>query len=60
MADNKVVCLCKGVTEETIVNAIKNGETTVEEVKEVTGASGGPCRGARCKKTIEELIDANK
>lgn len=60
MANDKIVCLCKGVTEETIVNAIKNGATTVEQVKEVTGASGGACRGARCKKTIEELIESNK
>ena len=60
MANEKIVCLCKGVTEETIVNAIKNGATTVEDIKEQTGASTGGCKGARCKKTIESLIEANK
>ena len=32
------VCLCKGITEEQIIEAIKNGATSFEEVKEKTGA----------------------
>jgi len=60
MSDEKIVCLCKKISEETIINAIKNGETTIEAVKEETGATGGACRGARCKKTVEELINEYK
>ena len=33
------VCLCKGITEEQIIEAIKNGATSFEEVKEKTGRS---------------------
>lgn len=57
---SRVVCLCKGIKEEDILNAIKNGATTVEEVKDRTSAASGTCNGFRCKKAIEELIEANK
>ena len=44
------VCLCKGVSEEKIVEAvIKNGALSFEEVGEKTGAGTGACCGARCK-----------
>ena len=55
-----IICLCKGISEETIVEAIKAGATTVEAVKEATGATTGFCKGARCKGKIEALIAANK
>ena len=54
------LCLCKGITKETIVDAIKNGANTVEKVKDATGATTGPCQGARCRETIEKLIEENK
>lgn len=54
------VCLCKHITEETIVEAIKNGADTLEKVKEATGAAAGACRGGRCAKKINELIENNK
>ena len=54
------VCLCRGITEEQIVEAIKNGASSFEEVKEETGAGDGGCRGGRCKCKIELLIENNK
>lgn len=54
------VCLCKGITEEQIIEAIKNGATSFEEVKEKTGAGTGGCHGGRCKNNIELLIENNK
>ncbi|MGG7162092.1 (2Fe-2S)-binding protein [Clostridium ihumii] len=54
------VCLCKGVTEEEIIEAIKDGSSTYEDVKEKTGAGTGGCRGGRCKCNIEILIRDNK
>lgn len=56
---SQVVCLCKNISEEVIVEAIKNGATTVEAVAEATGATTGFCKGGRCKGKIEELIQAN-
>lgn len=54
------VCLCRGISEEQIVKAIKDGATTFNEVKEETGAGTGGCRGARCQCNIELLIEKNK
>ena len=34
---SNIVCLCKGVSEETIVEAIKNGAKTFDEVSEKRG-----------------------
>lgn len=56
----EIVCICKQVSKETIVNAIKNGADTFEKVQETTGAGTGGCKGARCKQTIERLISENK
>lgn len=50
------VCLCRGITKEKIIESIKDGAKTFEEVKEKTGAGTGGCRGARCQGTIETLI----
>ncbi|GAB6169377.1 (2Fe-2S)-binding protein [Clostridium carnis] len=60
MSKDTIVCLCKNVSEKTIVEAIKNGATSVAEVKEETGAGTGPCQGARCLETIKRLIEENK
>ena len=57
---SEIICLCKNISEETIKEAIKNGATTLEAVKEATGATTGFCHGGRCKAKIEALIEANK
>ena len=51
-----LVCMCKGVTDDTIVEAIKNGADTFEKVVEATGATTGPCKGGRCRAKVEELL----
>ena len=55
-----LVCICKAVTEEVIVDAIKNGADTFEKVQEATEAGTGRCNAGRCRKKIEELIMNNK
>lgn len=54
------VCFCNNITADKIVEVVKNGATTVEKVKERTQAAGGRCNGFRCKKAIEDIIEANK
>ncbi|MEG0297254.1 MAG: (2Fe-2S)-binding protein [Clostridium sp.] len=54
------VCLCKKITEEQIIEAVKNGAGTYEEVREKTGAGAGGCRGGRCKANIKVIIENNK
>lgn len=53
------ICLCKKITEEEIVEAVKNGADTFEKVKEATGAGTGGCHGGRCKSKILEIIEEN-
>lgn len=55
-----LVCLCKGISEEVIVKAIKEGADTFEKVQEATEAGTGFCHAGRCRKKIEELIENNK
>ncbi|WP_172252441.1 nitrite reductase large subunit NirB [Saccharibacillus deserti] len=54
MADDEIVCGCKGVTKKTIVDAItEKGLTTVDEIKACTGATGS-CGG--CKPVVEQIL----
>lgn len=55
-----LICLCKGVERDTIINAIKDGADTFEKVKEATGAGAGFCGAGRCRARIEALIEDNK
>ncbi|HEY5525526.1 MAG TPA: (2Fe-2S)-binding protein [Clostridium sp.] len=54
------VCLCRGVTEEKIIEAVKAGATTYHDIKKETGAGTGGCKGDRCRYKIESLIKENK
>lgn len=54
------VCFCRGIKEEKIIETIREGNVTYEEIKEKTGAGTGGCCGARCKHEIEKLIKENK
>lgn len=60
MREDKIICICNKVDEDTIIKAIKEGAVTVEAVREKTGATGGSCHGARCRKKVEELIEKYK
>ncbi len=54
------ICLCKKITKEEIVEAVKNGADTYEKVQEATGAGTGGCHGGRCKSKILEIIEETK
>lgn len=50
----KNACRCKNVSIETVVEAVKNGEDTVEKVGEVTKAGTG-C--GKCKGIISNIVE---
>ena len=54
---DKIVCTCIGVSEDEIIEAVKSGAHTAEEVGDATQA--GTACGA-CVSEVEELIEANK
>ncbi|MDH5721449.1 MAG: (2Fe-2S)-binding protein [Spirochaetia bacterium] len=47
------VCLCKDVTEEEILNSIKNGNITVEAIADDTEATTG-C--GTCLPEVEKIL----
>ncbi len=53
---NKIICRCEEVTEEEIVQAIKSGANSVDEIKKFTRASMGLCQGRTCRKAVEKIL----
>ena len=51
----KLVCVCNFVPEKEILQAIDKGATTLEDIKEMTGA-GTSC--GRCHPAINSLLAA--
>lgn len=51
------VCGCMNVSLETVVNAVKAGNTEVDQVVEATGA-GSDC--GRCKALIANIIELGR
>ena len=54
------VCICKGIKQSVICDAIKRFSfKTVEQVNQRTGSGSGGCQGKRCRPVIEKLIARN-
>lgn len=47
--DDIIVCRCEDVTLGEIRKAIREGATTLDEVKRITRAGMGPCHGRTCR-----------
>jgi len=51
-----IICRCEEVTEKAIIEVIKNGARTVNEVRRRTRAGMGLCQGRTCRKHIMRII----
>ena len=45
MENNEIVCYCSNVTKGQILEALKNGASTLDDIRKLTGA----CTVAKCK-----------
>lgn len=54
--DDVLVCRCEEVTKKEIIEAIREGATTVDAVKRRTRAGMGLCQGRNCSRTVKSLI----
>ena len=55
--DNKMyVCRCEEITKAEVIEAVRNGATSVNEIKRVLRPAMGLCQGRNCAKTIERII----
>jgi len=50
------VCRCEEITEEAVIDLIKKGYTTVNEIKRIMRLGMGPCRGNQCRPIVENLL----
>lgn len=55
----KVICICKGIKQNRICDAIQKGANTVEKVNQVTGSGSGGCQATRCGPVIQKLLENN-
>jgi len=53
----KVICLCKSIKKGTIIKAVREGCSTVEEVNWKLGSGSGDCGGERCQEKIKVLVE---
>ncbi|NPV54603.1 MAG: (2Fe-2S)-binding protein [Firmicutes bacterium] len=53
---DRIICRCEEVTEEEIRMAIRDGATTLTEVKRRTRAGMGLCQGRTCRKLVAQII----
>jgi bacterioferritin-associated ferredoxin len=51
------VCLCVGVTNQTVTDVVAAGATTSKQVAVACGA-GAEC--GRCRRTVRAIIDARR
>jgi bacterioferritin-associated ferredoxin len=51
------VCLCIGVTNQSVADAVAAGASTSKQVADACGA-GSEC--GRCRRTVRAIIDAKR
>ena len=54
--EDLILCRCEEVTEKEILEAIREGCRTLDEVKRYTRAGMGLCQGRTCGRLIAGLI----
>ncbi|HEY9070007.1 MAG TPA: (2Fe-2S)-binding protein [Candidatus Ozemobacteraceae bacterium] len=52
----KIVCRCQDITEEEVIAAIRQGATTIDEIKRLVRAGMGPCQGRTCRRLVAQII----
>ena len=58
MSEEVLICRCQEVTEQEILDAIRDGATTVDGVKRRTRACMGLCQGKTCGRIVKGVIAA--
>ena len=55
---NTILCRCEDLTREAILDCIKAGYCTIDEIKRVTRAGMGPCQGRTCRMLIAQELSS--
>lgn len=51
-----IICRCEDLTYDDIVKAVRDGYTTLEEIKRHLRCGMGPCQGRTCVRLIIGII----
>ena len=51
-----LICRCEEVAKAEIVEAIKEGAQTIDEIKRRTRAGMGLCQGKTCRRLIQKIL----
>ncbi len=52
----KIVCRCQDVTEEEVITAIRQGATTIDELKRLVRVGMGHCQGRTCRRLVMQIL----
>jgi NAD(P)H-nitrite reductase large subunit len=52
----KIICRCQDVTEDEIIAAIRQGATTIDEIRRLVRAGMGSCQGRTCRRLVAQII----
>jgi len=52
----KIICRCEDVTEEEIVEKIKEGYQTMDDLKRIIRVTMGLCQGKGCRRHIAKIL----
>lgn len=52
----KVICRCLDVTEDEIIAALRQGATTIDEIRRLVRAGMGSCQGRTCRRLVSQII----
>ncbi len=53
-----IICRCEEITKGEIIQAIRDGATTVDGIKRMTRAGKGLCQGRICRPLVEAILMA--
>jgi len=58
LLQNEKICICKGIPRKRVMEAIKKGAASLQEINRIVGSGSGDCKGERCGPKIERLLAA--
>lgn len=54
--NDEIICRCEEISEEQIREAIRQGATTINEIKRWTRSGMGLCQGRTCRRLVERIL----
>jgi len=57
MSKKTFICRCEDVTEDDVIEAIRNGYTDLEELRKKLRIGMGPCQGRVCINLVKKILE---